>query len=217
MATSALTAFLPYVSPEAKDCPTAIMKQAILKACIRFCVVSHYWREQHADIVTVGNIKDYTLTAPTGGQIETVLEPILHNNIQVWQRTRKWMNDNRYAWTTNDGQTAEFFIVDTLGTLRLYPYPTAGSQGTLSDIWMIVKPTPSATTVPAALFNEFYETIAKGALSYLMLMSNKKWSDPHTGENYRIEFEAMCSTAKNKALSGFKTEDRNRKVKGHYF
>jgi len=215
MAT-ALSAFLPYVMPYVDGCPDIVAEQAILRASIEFCERTQYWRYDLSPITPVKNIKEYTLSLPSGSAISSVEDPVYHAGTEISLVTRDWLSKNVANWKTITKSKAEYIYVPEPGKIRLVPYPSETSVGAL-EVSVILKPKPDATTIPDVLFDEYFECISEGAKYKLFSIPKKDWSDTESSLIAKAIFDDGIEGAVSKSKSGFKTEDRRNKVRAHYY
>lgn len=199
----ALAAFIPYVAPEVPGCPEPLMEDAIRRACIEFCRRSEILRE--ALSVSTVTEQDYVTLAPVGGDVARVYD-VMIDDVPL-DRTRR-------ADYPNDGDTGEpdFYYVEGLDVLRLYPVPDA--VYTL-DVNVVVMPGSAATEVDDILLSQHRYTIAAGARAALLSMANQPWSNPAEGEKNATLFMRQTDKARTRTAKG--GTNAPLRTRGHYF
>lgn len=216
MATN-LSAFLPFVLPEVPGCPGPLAEQRVLTACIDFCERTNYWRYESDPMPMEADLDEYEVDIPSGSQLVTIIDPINFNGKKIYSTTKEQLDKNENDdWQDKQGDTPNSYYNKSLGVFRPVPYP----ETTISDaikLDLALKPLPTATTVEDFLFNEFFQTIADGALAKLFALPKKAWSDPSLSVYHAGMFDDAVSEATTKAKSGFKTHERYRRSKAHFF
>lgn len=207
---------LRYVLPDVPGCPIVMVENAILTAAIEFCDKSLYWTYDHDPITVVANVPEYELSLPDDSQLIQILDTAKLNNKDISQRTRVWLNNNVTNWQTLTQNQPEHFYIQRPWVIRLVGIPMVTSiNGLVLEI--ALKPTPTATTLPDVVFNEWFEAISYGARSKLMEMPGKEWSEPNTALKYGAIFDQRISDASAKQRAGFRRQDRNNKARARFF
>jgi hypothetical protein len=211
----------PEVLPECPGCPGPLAVREIRNAAILFCERSTYWRADHAAITTVTGESapgEYTLTIPAGAQIVSVVPPIMHNDLPVYQKSKAWLDENVADWAAQTGQQANYYRMLSPVIVRLVPYPTTAQNNALK-VRMALKPARTATTLDDTTFEEWFLAIAAGAKAALMAMKEKQWSNATESLRQATMFEDAVVAARSKAISEYQnqTVDRRQRSRGHFF
>lgn len=199
--------------PFAAGLPVTAVNTAVRDACVEFCQRTHLWRLALDRISVVADTQDYVLTIPSAqyGEIEIIdqvyfkitdaddtqfkeLDPISEeqmNNHDSWD-----------AWRFRTGPTPTEFWVDNIDkTLHLLPIPdTAATLGLL--VYVILKPTDVAPTVPDFLYRDWKDAITAGALKYLLGNKNTPWYDITESLRAGDTFATKMGAALHKKISG---------------
>lgn len=199
----ALAVFIPYIAPEVPGCPEPLMEDAIRRACIEFCRRSEILREA-LPVDTVAGEDTVTL-APVGGDVARVYD-VMIDDVPL-DRTRR-------ADTPNDQDPGEpdYYYVEGVNTLRLYPVPDA--IYTL-DVNVVVMPTATATEVDDILLSQHRYTIAAGARAALFSMANQPWSNPAAADTNASYFMHQADKARTRTAKG--GTNAPLRTRGHYF
>ena len=210
--------FLAYIRIEAPGCPESLLEQAVLNACIKFCEKTLTWRIEHSPINIVADTKEYALvTGDAAISVVTVIEPIKCNGEKVYQTTKSRLNQDSDKWDEETGTKAAAYLVSKEPwQLRPVPYPSEDVAGGIV-LTIAVKPSRAATTVPDFLLEDNLEAINAGALGSLLVMPEKKWSNPSLGAHYQSLFNEAVDDEKGNVKREHKKEDRRNRSKGQYF
>lgn len=180
--------FFRHLQPYVPGCPEVTMEDHLRDAAVMFCARSEAWRVELGPAVTVAGTQDYTVTVPANTDIENVVELYL-NDVRL-----KRVSD-LYAALAPGAPTARpnAFAVLPDGQLRFFSTPddayTFGGQ-------MVLKPSLAATGVEDFLFVDHAKSIAYGALSTVLLIPGKEWSNPDMANYFRAKFFSCADEAK---------------------
>lgn len=196
-----IDSLFPLVKPDVGNCPNETVRLAILRAAIEFCERSLVIDIDAAPIVLVADQPNYALTLPADTTLVEVLDlfgPQLPLNCQSFDDLVLKFPD----WQTAKSSLPTDCAVRG-GELLLVPMPSADTPaGTQLKPRVAVKPTVTATTIPDELVNRYGEAIADGALSRLLKLRNKPWSDPATAKDRNQDFQTAIDKARIDALHG---------------
>ena len=212
---TAISDIVKHVSPHVQACPAPLIEQAIVNASIRFCEASLYWRHSVSPITTVEGRSDYVLDIPDDSTVVSVMNPAYHNGNKVEHVNTDWLNENVDNWETQEGETPKYFYTIKPGVVTIVPKPSVTTPRALK-VSVVLKPLPTATTIPDHVYNDCYKIIAHGAISELLSIPDKPWSNLNTSSYFETLFMEGVSSARIKASSGFIGEKKYRKVVGHY-
>lgn len=174
---------------------------AAVRSVIReFCTKTLLWVKQLTAIDIIDGTASYTLTAATDQAIVTV-ERVEVNGLYVPPTSMDVLDREIPSWRDEESSQPSTFMVDAEKVLRLREIPTENITAGLV-VWVAVKPSPTTDTIPDFIFNDWYETILDGAVSYLLKMPNKVWSNIQGGEYYNDYYKADLSEAKNRKVTG---------------
>jgi hypothetical protein len=220
MATS-YDVLLPEVYQECPGVTTPSALLAIRNAVRHFCEESTAWRYDVPLISTVTdqiNVGEYKLSIPLNTQIVSVVPPIQHNDLNVVNKTRHWLDNNEVKWRTMTGAQATYFTMISVDVLRLVPYTIIAKPNSLR-VAVALKPTRTSTDYDDYIHNEYGDVITNIAKSLLMLMPGVEWSNPQLGQYYKQKSDENIQEAFSKITSGYSKgkTDRNNRVVAHFF
>jgi len=174
---------------------------AAVRSVIReFCTKTLLYIRQLTPINIVVGTSTYTLTAPTGYAIIGV-ERVEVNEMYVDPTSLDLLDRSPDSWRQQESSQPLQYIVDAEKVLQFKETPdTAVTAGLV--VWASLKPTPTADTIPDFIYDDWYETILNGAVSYLLRIPNKSWSSIDGGEYYNNLYDGELSNAKGKKFTG---------------
>lgn len=161
-----LEAFTPYVLPRAPGCPVELAEFNIRLALIELCRKARLWREYQYPIDTTADTTGYAFNLGGDEQIVELLSLTLAGvDIEVVEPTIGKKRD-RDGWV----QTYAY------GGLKQFELRPAQAAGLEIITYCVVAPAIDADEVPDE-FAKYAEQVGWGALSRLLRMSNKPFTD----------------------------------------
>lgn len=97
-------------------------------------------------------------------------------------------------------------VDDTSLRIRFVGIPTVAY--TTLDYVMRLKPTRASQDVEAWLLEDYFQTIAAGAIASLLALPKQRWTDMNTASVYRARFAEGVEAAKGAATRDFLRDDR---------
>lgn len=204
--------FLDEVLPSVPGCSQAMAIYAIRNAAIDFCHRSLAWIYNPEAIDVVADQMAYPFVPPTDAVVVKVLQA-WHDGDELVPATPDDLNGLYRNWRTVTG-TPLYSTQDDERNLLLVPTPDAGLVDGLT-MRVALKPTISASGIEFRIYEEYRTAIAAGALSKLMMMPKKPYSDPELAAFHLNVFEEKIVDVRNKVLRGYgRARQRN---KPHFF
>lgn len=173
------------VRPEVGACPVATIDTHIILAAARFCAMSRLWREAFSGS-TVIDEPDFTPAIPDGSALEDVLWVKVADSKPIDR-----ISDRDEPPSAETGQPNRYSIYKD-SKIRFYDTPDAVYS--VSGV-AVVKPAITATQLEDWLVNHHAEAISFGALSRLLLMKNKEWTDFEAAAGYGQAFQTAIDNA----------------------
>lgn len=199
MANSKYSDLIDDVLPSlAADPSDPVTEHAIKRACIEFCNGSWIWKHLPDAIDVVAGEAFYDLEAPQGTDISAVMD-VAHNNVPLTAKSVAWLDAQLPGWRTTRAAPKYYTQVDTEQVI-VAAVPDAGISGGLT-MTLALQPSQSATGLPKWIFNQYLYVLADGAMSKLMLMPGKPWTDLANGQDRRTRFEQGIANARTSALA----------------
>lgn len=186
---------LPHLAADPSD---PVTENAIKRTVIEFCAGSWIWKSFQDPVTVLPGVNTYDLEPETGTDVSAVLAVELDGR-PLNARDVPWLNRELPRWKTVAGTIKYFTQIDT-ETLILAPLPDSQITNALT-ITLALQPSQKATSLPSWIYNLYIYALVDGAVSRLMLMPNKGWSDAAAGLDRRTKFEAAMANARNNAVS----------------
>lgn len=194
MATIKYSDLLPDVLPTLIADPSdPVTERAIKRAVIEFCAGSWVWQHLMDPIDVVAGESFYDLEPPTGGDISAVMH-VECNGLPLVNKSLEWLNKEHPSWRL-DRETPKWFTQVTPDQLILAKVPDATVAGGLY-VTLAVEPSQSSTSFPKWIWNQYIYALVDGALSTLMLMPDKPWTDLKNGSARLDNFNAAINNAR---------------------
>lgn len=163
------------VAPSLPDCPEIMQVDAIKDAAIAFCEHTYCWQDT-LDVRVVPSDRDIELTT-NDDDIQIVrVEWIGGDQLNAPEaKTLQWLDDNVWNWRYDLG-TPVYYTMPLRGTvLWLAPHPAIPIT---LDVLVSLKPGRASIEGPEDLFADYQEAIQSGAMSRLMMIPGRAWSNP---------------------------------------
>ena len=178
---AAYTAWLPEVMPEVSDCPEPMAVNAIRNACIEFCTQTLYWQDDLAALALETADLPYTLVVPAGSSVAQIMSVVLLG-VPLVSTTLDELNSRVLGWRDTTGQPRAYFQPQP-GVIDFYPRPEGTTEYTFL-IRVAFTPTRASTTVSDLIYEDYLEDIAAGALSRLLAVPNRPWTNTEAAKYY---------------------------------
>lgn len=187
---------LPYLAADPSD---PVTEGAIKRAVIEFCSQTGVWLYPCAPMNVEAGVLTYQLTPPIDAMVVGVAD-VFYDGHQIDAKSFASLNATKPGWMTNHGTPDAYTQVES-DRLILAPLPSANLAGGLV-FTLKLAPTYDAISAPAWLLSKYRNALAEGALSRLMLMPNKPWTDTQNGIDRRTRFESHIANAIYEATTG---------------
>lgn len=192
------------ILPFVPGCPEAMVDQVVIDSVVELAEFSQAIFELSTTIPLVNGTATYSVVDAGGLELDLVrfvlgpgnreLTPLsspgqLQDVLPNWQGDSSNEPTHYSAWSTPE-------------SLTVYPTPAQIAAGASLRVHGTWKPSLTATSFPDSLGRSYYQTIVEGAKSKLMLMPDKKWSNPQLAAISDKKFRDGMVDAKNEALHG---------------
>jgi len=193
------------VHPDVPGCPRVVAIDAIRQTVIRFCQESMLWRYNMEPLITQIGVREYELDYPLETRVVSV-RAMSWNGKKLDEKSADALDAEDPTWRTRKGQP-NAYVFDDPNTIRLSHEPQSEYELAAT---LILKPTQASQTCGDILFEEYRKEIAAGAISMLMLMPKKPWTDYELATQKEAVFLTATSKAKVRASSAFGRRVRRR-------
>ena len=199
--------FLPYVLPHAYGCPEPVAEMAIRDACIEFCGRSLLIQTVDTQSTTAG-VAEYDVPAPA----QQSLCQVMRVTLGASELKRTALDDVRHGAAMRAGLdtvvesqsgTPQMYYqtTPTAETVCLWPVPSTTGSNALA-IRAAFAPTRTATSVDDALYDDWANEIASGALARLLAMPAQVFTNPKYAQAHEARFAGAIAAASTQARRG---------------
>lgn len=131
------------------------------------------------DAITISKM-EYALTSSLGDICKILEAKFMGNSIAA--KTDDELDITVPGWRTQLSASPYGFIVDMARKyIRLVPAPYEAVNNGL-EVWAVLKPLTTATTIQDFLYNEYKETISHGTIARICLVPGQQWSNPQQAQ-----------------------------------
>lgn len=175
-----------------------VTEYAIKRACIEFCNGSWIWQFMPDPIDVVAGESYYDLEPDAGSDITAVMD-VQHNLVPLDAKSISWLDAQLPGWRTTRAQPKYYTQVDT-DQIILAAVPDSSITGGLT-MTLALQPSQAAQGLPKWIAHQYIYTLAAGAISHLMLMPNKPWTDIQNGAMHGANFQGAIANARASTLA----------------
>lgn len=201
MADVELNQFLPGIRSFVPGCPDSLMKQAVLDACIRLCIDSWIIREDLYPGDIEAGVDDY-LIIPSQYRRSVSLISILYDGRELVKKTEEELDVLDPGWRTGITGVPTYVTMTQPDRIRLNRLPeTTITGGFIPRI--VTRPSEDADVVEEQLYTNWKKAIEYGALSFLLEIQGKKWTDLKQSDYFGKKFLFNIQRAKDRATMGY--------------
>jgi hypothetical protein len=181
---------LPYVP----GCPDQTALVHLRDAAVEFCTQSLAWRAE-LTATTVAGQATYTIPLPAGSLLVKMLQ------FDVGGDTRGGMpGPSRGRDLRRGTYSRDVAWTDDRATVTLNPPPS--NSGETVTLYVALKPSDDAETLPLDLWQHHAKTLEHGALGTLMAMPTQPWSNPQLAGFNDDRFKTRTDSAASAAARG---------------
>jgi hypothetical protein len=194
----AYDAFLPEVLPFVRNCPDPTIESAIRLATIELCEKTEIWQAELDPISAVEGQWAYDLEPPANTSIHRVLSLTGPDGRRLDPVTTGMLDQRSPDWRNNPGTPVYFIRQDEENQLWLAPPPqTAQTNAYLMRV--ILKPTITSSSASNYVMTDYRDTIVYGAITRLLRMPDRDWSNFKTAAVYYGMFQEQLVIAEKRA------------------
>jgi len=198
-------AFLPRVLIDAYGCPEIVVIQGIRDSVIEFCARSNFIQRDHDPISVIAGINDYDLEPPTGQIVVKILK-LWHNNSELLPIAPDYVDTPAFYNNLIPGNaplraTPLSYTQKDERTFSVYPLPSVSLSNGFT-LRVSLKPSRASTTCDNAIFEDYAEVIAHGALSKLLASPGKAYMNVAAASMHALAFTTGINDARQKASRG---------------
>jgi hypothetical protein len=190
-----LTEVLPNLAADPSD---PVTENAIKQTVIELCAEAWLWRYIPDPLDVDAGESYYDLEPPTGADVTAVFSAEV-DGVALENVTIDWLNANQPRWRS-ERDTPKFFTQLDPEQIILAKVPASYVMGGLT-MTLVLQPSQSATGFPSWIASQHLYTIATGAMSKLMLMPGKPWTNLQVGSLNGGIFSNAIAMARLKAAN----------------
>lgn len=175
--------FVPLVRQSTAKCPVSGIAAQVREAAREFCARARIWTDKSLAADVLAGESAYGLRPPDQADVRGLLSVRFGGQRLTPLAPAQWRNlpDQTATAPTH-------FIFNEPNVVRLYPTPLADVAGALL-VEVVLMPAVRSSGGPEFLLSKHGTTIAFGAISRLMLMPDRPWSDAGGGAFYAKKFD----------------------------
>lgn len=207
--------FLDYVLPHVPGCTNEMALLEIKNTIIDFCEKSLILQEDHDPVTAIANIMDYDLEPPKDRLVVKImsawfkgnpLDPIAPDEVHTPS-----IYNQRSGALVNKGDPRQYLQKDAR-TFSVYPIPQKTDAQSIT-MRVALKPTRSATTIDDLIYEEYAETVGRGAVSRLAISPGKPYSDEKLAAVSNALYLAGLNVARDRAQKGYVRSSKQVKLR----
>jgi len=187
------------ILPFVPGCPEPTVDQAVMDAVIEFADRTQAIFTTSTPVPLVDGRSTYYVFGDYG------LEPDLIRGVYVGPRelthaTQSRLHDLIPSWqTAESSEPTVYTTFEESGSITVYPKPRNVNGGALTIVatW---SPGLDATSFPDELGRRYFRDLAEGAKARLMMMPDRKWTNPQLGAICQGKFDSGISDARIEAI-----------------
>jgi len=172
-------------------CPSVTIERAVLNAAIDFCLRTHAWQLALDSASVDASDFPYEIPTPTDAELHRVLT-VIAGDVAL-QPVAADSLDAEGVWREIEGPPRVWLMEDQ-DNLIIHPLPSVSVDLLVRASF---KPSRTAISIPDFLASDHYETIQSGALSRLLMMPKREWTDINLGAVHAQKFTDECERIKS--------------------
>jgi hypothetical protein len=176
------------------------VEKAIITTIREFCTKSLLWKKKLDAIDIVATVSEYIIAAPVDSAIVDI-DRVEVSDLFVNPTSMDLLDRTPEPWRDQQSNQPSEFMVDAEKVLTFREVPIDNLTGGII-VWATLKPTPTAATIPDFIYNDWYEAILNGAVTFLLRIPNKSWSNIDGAEYFNGIYRSLLGDAKAKKVTG---------------
>lgn len=210
-----ITNWYTHVWPDVPMCPNPKIKEALIDAAREFLRETELWTEQLELLNINSDEAEYDMESPLGEVVSLdhfsiESDGVFYRKSPISEIAIDENPDERDDWRSQTAEDPDVGFVGQKLKIRLVYIPNIDITAGLK-IWVNLMPFEWAEAVPKILWTHYKEIITSGAVSKLLMMANKPWTNPDLGAAHGVAFSESFLKARQKKFSGF-TRHRTRDI-----
>lgn len=191
-----LEEFFTDIYPSVPGCPDMTIENAVRSAAIMFCEQTGIVMYDMDPITVVAGQFEYDFEAPD----EMIVHGIVtaNNDGSKLDVVSKKLVDARFPRHREFNGSPECILRVDSSLFRVYPTPDTTKANSLY-ISVVVKPAPGSEYVPQLLLDDHKQALVDGALSRLLMLPRKDWTNLQLAGAHEMKFAGAINNAAKRA------------------
>ena len=207
MSQTALSTFYNDVRLDAPGCPDILILRALNRTIRDFCRRVPVLRKEQS-IWLIQNRSCYELDVPANTKIGFIQSIVNSDGKKIEALNELELDKRSIGWRSIVSTNVEGYLMPVLGELRVYPIPEEMEVNALTVYFSLI-PTKEAIDFESELADRYEQLLIDGAISWILLRPNQKWTNPAAAKIHMIEYEtalqnAIIDTMRNNVRSEIK-------------
>lgn len=187
------------IAPFVQGCPEPTIDQAVMDAVTEFAERTQIAFSQEAPIPLRDGVSTYHVF-PLAGLDIAMVRHVFCRTRELRKVTPTSLHDAIPDWQTiSSSEPTHYGTFEEPGAITVYPKVRDPNGATLV-VMAAWQPAFGATSFPDDIGRRFYRDIVEGAKAHLLLMPDRKWTNPALAGVARANFEAGIADARIKAI-----------------
>ncbi len=195
----------PEISVETPRCGRLQIERAMQATLRHFCFETHFWQHDIDPLTLLPFIAAspdtylYEMTLPEDTEV-IAIRNFIYDGKDLAMQSPSWLTDRLGNWRERTGEPWYYLM---LSDRRVRFGPASDKVRPMAITGRVVlRPSRRAINFSDDLM-EYDQGLIKGALSRLLLMGKKPWSDPGRAKICQMEYMEAVSQAKYQAMKEF--------------
>lgn len=188
--------FIDELRRECLEAPFATLESEARAAAIQFCQQSRVWTEERRVDVEPGEAQ-VRLRPSQEGRVDQVLKAAVIREGSSYE-LKKVMDRNNFSDQQGDPRYWGEGRRGPNPVMNLWPVP---KNPVTLELYVVLVPQRQSRSIPDHISEVWHDAIIHGALSRLLMQSNKPWTDPQKAAYFKQEFAVAVRDARQKSVS----------------
>ena len=199
MNTTPIEDFIPYIAPQAQDCPDFVIRQTLVSTVVDMCQRTGCLRTE-----TVVPVKkdEKEIEIRLAYQLKPeVIRHVFMNGSELTDIRRDELS-HYYAHTDWADYVGEprFYTFEKPGILQLFPTPSKDCELRLELSASVGR---SAAQIPEVFFEDYLDTVVVGTLSRIFRIAGQGYTNIRLADEYELKYSAGCAEIRREVSRGF--------------
>lgn len=195
--------FVPFLEANCPEADNALLRLTVILTALDFCKKSHIHQETMPTLDLEAGEPTYQIVLPPYCDLAGIRAVYINGN-EIEAKSPDSLNREMPGWKNMESDPI-WYHQDEPKTVRLIPAPREPAAGALS-IRVALQPSPKSQHVWDRLYTDYFNEILAGALSKLLAMPKKPWTDKQSALENKYTYLEGLREAKTQAIKQFTNE-----------